>query len=481
MDGVSTKRQTVAAYQCLILALYAGTFGAARAQPTGGATSQDAPVTITLVERNVTDKLLQLRYQIRNSCDHDIWICESMDAGWVFEARVGREDQTLVIERHLDIPATKGRETWPTARYIRLDAGATRTETMSLRLPVRNQGWFFAEKRSGAPEQAERLVLLIGYFEEDVPALFARSLIRPAQSSDREIFIGYDARERKKERTLAMTVDDVVIPYATEYVKAPSIHLSPLKQIKIHFAQSPLEFFFPCAEQQALLSPKERQSLQSLKDFVLEDRWDLMGIAYDASEAVDGAFFTQCSRAELTCYRKDSSVVRLTVYDDVYLVTPEGRVFRCLDGLTRLRMLTPQIRSLDARVRCAATLKGLWHSFRSYYLAGYARPDRPGGQGPRGWTYPPAREWCDALGKGEHVCPAAGEGKCHYAMNPNCGYDSPADMVLLFETKAGWNQHGGPELFAFGNHRPKGGCVLLRDGTVKFIRTPAELRRLRWK
>jgi len=54
-------------------------------------------------------------------------------------------------------------------------------------------------------------------------------------------------------------------------------------------------------------------------------------------------------------------------------------------------------------------------------------------------------------------------------------------MVLLFETKAGWNQHGGPELFAFDNHDPKGGCVLLTDGTVQFIRTEEELHALRWR
>jgi len=68
-----------------------------------------------------------------------------------------------------------------------------------------------------------------------------------------------------------------------------------------------------------------------------------------------------------------------------------------------------------------------------------------------------------------------------YAMNPNCRADSPKDMVLLFESKAGWNQHGGPELFAFDNHDPKGGLVLLNDGTVKFIRTEEELKQLRWK
>jgi hypothetical protein len=70
-----------------------------------------------------------------------------------------------------------------------------------------------------------------------------------------------------------------------------------------------------------------------------------------------------------------------------------------------------------------------------------------------------------------------------YAMNPNCRgrEDSPQEVVFLFESKPGWNQHGGPELFTFDNHDPKGGLVLLNDGTVKFIRTEGELRQLRWK
>jgi hypothetical protein len=120
-------------------------------------------------------------------------------------------------------------------------------------------------------------------------------------------------------------------------------------------------------------------------------------------------------------------------------------------------------------------------------------------------SYPDPNQWCDLvlsdtkyITKDERLrllkCPAASEGKSNYAMNPNCGPNSPGDMVLLFETKAGWNQHGGPELFTFDNHDPKGnapvvlsqrdsrgGCVLLNDGTVKFIRTEAELHALRWK
>jgi len=68
-----------------------------------------------------------------------------------------------------------------------------------------------------------------------------------------------------------------------------------------------------------------------------------------------------------------------------------------------------------------------------------------------------------------------------YAMNPNCREDSPKDMIFLFESKPGWNQHGGPELFTFDNHDPKGGLVLLNGGEVKFIRTREELKQLRWK
>jgi hypothetical protein len=66
-------------------------------------------------------------------------------------------------------------------------------------------------------------------------------------------------------------------------------------------------------------------------------------------------------------------------------------------------------------------------------------------------------------------------------MNPSCTPGSPADTVLLFEAKTGWNQHGGPEMFMFEHHEPRGGLVLLNGGTVKFIRTEEELKQLRWE
>jgi len=59
-------------------------------------------------------------------------------------------------------------------------------------------------------------------------------------------------------------------------------------------------------------------------------------------------------------------------------------------------------------------------------------------------------------------------------------------------TSSGGNvlsEYGGPELLTFDNNESRGGCVLLNDGTLKFIRTPVlsevegkeELHSLRWK
>ena len=172
--------------------------------------------------------------------------------------------------------------------------------------------------------------------------------------------------------------------------------------------------------------------------------------------------------------------------------------------------VAPQIHPFALRSGCAFNL-----SWMSGQLLAMAQ---------EGTAWPAPHEWCDVLLRQrvlnsgvrvtDHVnyaraaenmakgfmCPGAGEGRCHYAMNPACKADSPPDMVLLFEAEAGWNQYGGPELFTFDHHDPKGsltlrsdgkaefiwhcvtgGMVLLNDHTVKFIRTPEELQQLRWE
>jgi hypothetical protein len=99
--------------------------------------------------------------------------------------------------------------------------------------------------------------------------------------------------------------------------------------------------------------------------------------------------------------------------------------------------------------------------------------------------YPTANNWCDLLIEYSPliekalVCRAGGEGRSHYAINPYCEPNSPNDVVLLFETKGGWNQFGGPEILTF-NHKGKGCNVLFNDHTVRFI-TPKEIGELKWK
>jgi len=99
--------------------------------------------------------------------------------------------------------------------------------------------------------------------------------------------------------------------------------------------------------------------------------------------------------------------------------------------------------------------------------------------------YPTPDKWCDLLepysGSNQRlfVCPSAEEGPCHYAINPNARPDSPPDMVLLFETRPGWNQSGGPEILTTENHYDRGSNILFVDMRVKFVKTE-HLKDLRW-
>jgi len=103
--------------------------------------------------------------------------------------------------------------------------------------------------------------------------------------------------------------------------------------------------------------------------------------------------------------------------------------------------------------------------------------------------YPTADKWCDLLlqhagiTEKQFVCREAfkkgNQKPCHYAVNPNCEPNSPNDVVLLFETKGGWNQIGGSELLTTENHKGKGCNVLFNDGHVEFIKTE-QLGELKW-
>ncbi|MCK5600515.1 DUF4190 domain-containing protein [Candidatus Pacearchaeota archaeon] len=96
-------------------------------------------------------------------------------------------------------------------------------------------------------------------------------------------------------------------------------------------------------------------------------------------------------------------------------------------------------------------------------------------------AFPPADKWCDLI-TGEVAgdpksfqCPGVNESRsCNYAMNENVakfGGSAPVDMVLLFESKAGWNLSGGAELLTADNHCGEGANILFADGHVEFVKS----------
>lgn len=291
--------------------------------------------------------------------------------------------------------------------------------------------------------------------------------------------------------------------------------LNACTRIEVHYRRGALEHFIPdTGGQNSLLTEEERRSVKSFDKWTVTDQQLIKAFAYDvgwgtyAGKLPDNV--ESSGGVNVVCWRGDKRLASFTVYT-MSIVTADKNKFRYSPGMPDLATLAPPtVKPLEARSMCAWNLSKLLFEGLDY------RPGR---------FYPDPNRWCDEIVEllrsryvgytylrdspqylrsdasiarlfacpSLHVSNLASDAHANlakqvvliwrsdYALNPNCKVDSPGDMVFLFETKAGWNQHGGPELFTFDNHDPKGGCVLLNNGTVKFIRTPEELQQLRWK
>ena len=91
-------------------------------------------------------------------------------------------------------------------------------------------------------------------------------------------------------------------------------------------------------------------------------------------------------------------------------------------------------------------------------------------------TLPSANQWCDVLhhhvmNPSAYQCPSLPSERCGYAYNEEIGgrskafYDSPADVVVLFDATGGWNLAGGWSL-ADKRHADRLNVAYL-DGGVK--------------
>jgi len=494
-----------------------------------GVTNELSEITLTSKGLTVDAKSLELRYEIMNGSDKDIWICNEVDIdnSYHFEAYLADDRQTLVIRRRLDVPIVGIFREQPRGRYMRLRAGQSQTESLLLSLPVRRISVFNSRGHTNNTIYVKRLTLEIGYYRGDLPAMVlhllegAEEAIREGRNNnlaslgkylgsvsdfnaanedlnfrcrDEQVVIPWSDQTLEGERLLLLGLDGFHIPYSSEVQRFTIPELDLCTKLEIQYQPSVLGYFFPYIWQMNLLSPAENHELISTKTVVVDDTNSIGAFIQDVSEAtLNGGIIRGKGTAHVVCYHDEDCLNSFTIYDDTVIAT-EGnqRFLLCVDGFPSLKVCTPKIHSFELRIQCAANLRNLWHRLCLFHEAEEKRLKDSSSKSEVVYKIP--AEWCDAMDQAydsigmldkfivkPHICPAAGEGKNHYAMNPNCKPDSPADMVLLFETKAGWNQHGGPELFTFDNHDPKGGCVLLNNGTVKFIRTKEELQQLRWK
>jgi hypothetical protein len=133
--------------------------------------SPERIVTIELAKLDVNDSSLGLSYKIRNDSDHDVWVCTEVSSA-PFEVFVTQDKQTLLIRKQLDVPSTAVWKRPPAAgTYVRLSPGKAYPESLLLHLPVTPRTVYASENTEVVAQTMRRLVLEIGYYDQDLPAL----------------------------------------------------------------------------------------------------------------------------------------------------------------------------------------------------------------------------------------------------------------------------------------------------------------------
>jgi hypothetical protein len=293
--------------------------------------------------------------------------------------------------------------------------------------------------------------------------------------------------------------------------------LSGCTRIEVQYHPSALKYLLLDVHLHDVLSREEKDYVESLSTLDTENaefiEQFVRAVRASSYKGPSCGMWLGDIYVHIACYRGKERLTSFDVYGQT-VVTEDHRVFES-SFLVPVQGADPRLlRSLRLRFECALNMGRLSNEYPLYEKEPQAFPD------PNGWcdillrgyrrmrtTAPNRPEWrtyneeriyniftCPNVRQPPHKADSRGIVNevdaavqpelliiSDYAVNSGCRFESAPDTVLLFETKTGWNQHGGPELFTFGNHDPRGGLVLLRNGTVKFIRTEEELKQLRWK
>jgi len=204
--------------------------------------------------------------------------------------------------------------------------------------------------------------------------------------------------------------------------KPPDI--SDCTRIELRYSHPILGRFFGIKPQN-FLNEEEIEYVQSLDKIVFDDQKFIKALAHDISMGTygrpveEGLGIPTTNIMYLVCYRNDERITSFIWYPD-RLETEDKYWFYDVKGWMRLKNPTiPKISHLRLRVGCAGKLRSLYQAFWFHFQ--------------KKKSYPLPDKWCDAVvqhnqdeiyGKNGYMeffkCPSVDEGKCHYAMNPNC-------------------------------------------------------------
>ncbi len=175
---------------------------------------------------------LRLNYRVTNVSSRDLWVCTSMeyyepaDSQYTIETRIVGE--TLRIKRRGNVEQNMFVQTGGgCAGYYRLRPGRSRSGTVVVALPAENRSVVYKIEEPLPPKHAvvlKRVVLELGYFDENLATLFAReegrwyghTVSRGGQRNPNVVVIRYVSPHRWRgldlEEAVQVTFSDVDIP-----------------------------------------------------------------------------------------------------------------------------------------------------------------------------------------------------------------------------------------------------------------------------
>jgi hypothetical protein len=189
---------------------------------------------LTIEECVLTSENLTLRYRMANTSCHDLWICTTLDSFGDKDGFSSRDvricDGVLWIRYRANLIQNCLVDGMVFARYRRLLPGQTYSQTVVLPRPIIPFSLVYSAGAEFAEVTLGRIVVEMGYFNEDLPSLIERESLRRTRNGWQALrysealyrndpslsLVPYLESESwdglSLERSISVTITDVAVP-----------------------------------------------------------------------------------------------------------------------------------------------------------------------------------------------------------------------------------------------------------------------------